>query len=392
MSICLHWDIEVYFEFDLLHRQLYYLSPLRHKQIEYFLLFIPIFSTRLLYLLYFNGDSLVWEHLFDIIVRNLEQVKWCRSKKTQGIFWSILCQVCLFPKISKSSILLYYPNLKQKLRKKCIVIYFVFEVLTTIMSFFGFFITLITFCDMVVKAQLSAVQVLYSTFFLAAALPQIILFSVMIFLIMLTLYLVCYIYVNQYLEVNSKLAKVKVILQTENGGHQHYIFSSLKTSLAGNAYRTSHTRLTAFILHYNRTTVSKIVSAYLQCVLPVHAFCVVLVYFRGHDISLPFTIHLIVGAIFLWLVLMALTFVVARVNHKISLSGPILGEIFARKGVLAERRRQCNWFNSCESVWSREALKLSTYYEMIWRCDKELAFTAGHSATMNWMFIVDVSL
>ncbi len=91
---------------------------------------------------------------------------------------------------------------------------------------------------------------------------------------------------------------------------------------------------------------------------------------------------------------MLITLVVANVNAKICASGQILGSIFARKGVLALQRRKLsvNWVGNIESIWGRETLKLSTYYEMIWRNEKELAFTAGQmNKPMNFKFIFDVS-
>ncbi|KAH9405185.1 hypothetical protein TYRP_001026 [Tyrophagus putrescentiae] len=207
---------------------------------------------------------------------------------------------------------------------------------------------------------------------------------------MLTLYLVCHIYGDQYRRVNGKLAKVKATLSSSQS--QHYISSSLKISLSARAFRTVHTRLTAFILQYNSSTVSKIISAYIYYMLPLHAYVSVLIYFQNRDMPFAFTVLLSLGMVIIWLNLMALNLVVARVNNDICRAGPILGAIFARKGVLDQgRRRRSILLNNTESIWSREALKLSTYYEMIWRSNKELAFTAGKTATMNWMFILDLS-
>ncbi|KAH9391572.1 hypothetical protein TYRP_022748 [Tyrophagus putrescentiae] len=68
-----------------------------------------------------------------------------------------------------------------------------------------------------------------------------------------------------------------------------------------------------------------------------------------------------------------------------------LAAIFAGKGFLATGGgKQHNWAHRFESIWSRETLKLATYFEMIWRSEKELAFTAGQHKTMNWKFILDV--
>ena len=391
-SVGLHFDIAAYFELDVINRQGFYQNPLRTKHIEYFLHFIPGFSARLFYLNYFAADGLVWSHLYDLVARNRDQVKlqWLRS--SSEVFLSIWSAIKL--KISKSSKLLYYPNLKRKQRIRSMLICFAFEGMSTFtISFIVFFIVRTHYVRLI-KEQLSAVQVLFiAGIFLASAVEIALLFT-MIFLVMMTLVQVSLIYVDQYRKVNVKLANnAKDRLNSESGGdHQPNVFNSLKTSLAATSFRTGHTRLTVFILHYNESTISKIIAATLHYILPFHAFVCVLIYFQSHDMPRPFIINLSFGLVILWLYLMALNLLVARVNNEISRSGPTVGAIFARKGVLIDKGIQGSWFNNPISTWSREALKLSTYYEMIWRCDKELAFTAGRTATMNWMFIVDVSL
>ena len=395
ISICMHFGIDFYFEYDVFSRQYFYESPLRNKHIEYFLHFMPSFSMRLFYLLYLNGDSLVWKHLYDLVVRNKEQIEfqWKKSKSEAQNSWSVFSRFWPHMKVSKSSKLLYYPHLHRKLRVTCVVIYYTFEILTNIMGFLMLFFLLLdnysqAMNDQFTVAQFAAVFTMEFSFLIYSVLNL-----TMTFLVTLTIYLVCHVYVDQYQKVNSKLAKVTVMLSYKNDDHhqQHYTSSLLKTSLATNAYRSVHTRLTVFILHYNNTTVSKIISAYLLCVLPVHAFATVIIYFQSDDMPQSFVLNIAFGLSIFWFNLIALNLVLARVNNKISCSGPTMGSIFARKGALADGKIQCTWFNSSESIWTREAFKLSTYYEMIWRSDHELAFTAGKTATMNWMFIVDVS-
>ncbi len=391
-SVGLHFDIAAYFELDVINRQGFYQNPLRTKHIEYFLHFIPGFSIRLFYLNYFAADSLVWSHLYDLVARNRDQVKLQWLRNSSEVFLSIWSAIKL--KISKSSKLFYYPNLKRKQRIRSMLICFAFEGMSTFTNSFIVFFMVRNHYVRLIKEQLSAVQVLFTAgIFLASAVEIALLFT-MIFLVMMTLVQVSLIYVDQYRKVNGKLAHIaKDKLSSEScGDHQPNVFNSLKTSLAATSFRTGHTRLTVFILHYNESTISKIIAATLHYILPYHAFVCVLIYFQSHDMPRPFIINLSFGLVILWLYLMALNLLVARVNNEISRSGPTVGAIFARKGVLIDKGIQGNWFNNPILTWNREALKLSTYYEMIWRCDKELAFTAGRTATMNWMFIVDVSL
>ncbi len=385
ISTSLHFDIAAYFEYDAFHRHALYQSPLRHKQVEYFFYFLPFFSMRLFYVLYLSADSLVWEHIYSLQC-------WVWQEKVKYHWPGFKCFRPVVNSVSKPSKLFCYPFLEQDLRTKCISKYLRFEMLTTFFCFYSFFITLITFYHVDMKEQFSLIQAVINTIFLLAYLPHGIFFTVINFLAMFTLSLVCQIFVAQYRKVNSNLAKVKTILTTENGDHKQTISSSLKTRSDINAYRTAHIRLTAFILLYNSTTVSKIVSAYFLAILPVHAYFTMLVYFQNRDLDLPIVTNLSISAVVFWLILMQLNLVVARVNSKICQSGPIVGSIFAKKGILEEKREKCKWFNNTGSAWQREALKLSSYYEMIWRNDKELAITAGKTATVNWMFIVNVSL
>ena len=398
VSICLHYSIDGYFELDETSRRNFYQTPLRQKHIEYFLPVFSFFSWSLFSLLYLTPDRKVWSHMYDLLVRNRDQVQvqwrccgWFKPKSGKHNKSWLFTDFSLSLKWSRSSTLLYYPNLTEALRARCIRVYFAVEMIFTVLLFFTFTVMFAECFSQLATGQFSAGQILFRAVEVPVAIVNIGMTYNILFLVMLTLYLVCHIYGDQYRRVNGKLAKVKATLSSSQS--QHYISSSLKISLSARAFRTVHTRLTAFILQYNSSTVSKIISAYIYYMLPLHAYVSVLIYFQNSDMPFAFTVLLSMGMVIIWLNLMALNLVVARVNNDICRAGPILGAIFARKGVLDQgRRRRSILLNNTESIWSREALKLSTYYEMIWRSNKELAFTAGKTATMNWMFILDVSL
>lgn len=131
---------------------------------------------------------------------------------------------------------------------------------------------------------------------------------------------------------------------------------------------------------------------YLTYILPAHAYSTVLVYFQGDYLPAALRKQIILGLIVLWFFLIGITFFVARVNKEVASCGPTLGRLFAAKGVFESRKPSSNWVSSSRSFWVREGLKLSSYYEMIWRAEKELAFTVGQVATLNWKFIGDVSV
>ncbi|KAH9408274.1 hypothetical protein TYRP_011945 [Tyrophagus putrescentiae] len=175
---------------------------------------------------------------------------------------------------------------------------------------------------------------------------------------------------------------------TEEGGDDQINQFSSK-------FRTSHTHLTVFILRYNNSIVSKVIAYYLHYVLPFHAYCIVYNVFRQSNLSRKTAIYNVLVMSLLWFFLMVITIVVAKVNDEICKSGPILGSVFAKKGVLmfSKRRRLSSiWVANSETSWSREAIKLATCYEMIWRVDNQLTFTAGQmNLTMNWSFIWELT-
>ncbi|KAH9408408.1 DnaJ sub A member 3, mitochondrial [Tyrophagus putrescentiae] len=143
-------------------------------------------------------------------------------------------------------------------------------------------------------------------------------------------------------------------------------------------YRAVHSRLTVFILRFSNSVVSKVIAYYLHYVLPAHAFAFVYFVYRGKSSWLYSLNGLVLLLIYTSFFLLVIT-------------------IFVPKGVListAKRRQGSkNWVANTESSWSREAIKLATYYEMVWRVDKELTITAGSmNATVDWKFLWELAV
>ncbi len=164
----------------------------------------------------------------------------------------------------------------------------------------------------------------------------------------------------------------------------HFSFKQLNLLKATKNYRTAHSRLTYFILIFNDSTVSQIISYYLHYIVPLQAFSNVSIYFGRHKMSLfdLFSECLFVSVF--WLLLGMITYFTVAVNSKIASSGATVGAILAR-------RKGIQRHNS--HTWSHELFKLSTYYELVWRTEKELAFTTGlNNSTMNWQYILEVSI
>src|SRR5699024_2560712 len=90
VSICLYYNIAAYFEVDLVSKRIFYQSSLRSQYLpNFFVLFIKFFSARLFSLLYVNVDKVVWSHLYDLVVRNSEQVclkLWTPKRGNQNWF------------------------------------------------------------------------------------------------------------------------------------------------------------------------------------------------------------------------------------------------------------------------------------------------------------------
>ena len=184
----------------------------------------------------------------------------------------------------------------------------------------------------------------------------------------------------------------------EDYHHHQKGVNSLPLSRSMQNYRTAHSRLTVFILQFNKSIVSPVIAFYLHYYMPFHAYRFVATYYERPQLTLAFVRQSRFFSTFMWLFLLVITLLTAKVNSRISSSGRTLGAIFARKGVLAvkmQRRPSTNWTaggQPLKSVWGlREALKLASYYELVWRSERELAFTAGQTdQSMNWRFILEV--
>ncbi len=187
--------------------------------------------------------------------------------------------------------------------------------------------------------------------------------------------------------MNKKLIELEVKLEnTESGGNDHI-------NQATGEFRSTHTRLTVFVLRYNSSIVSRVIAYYLHYVLPFHAYCIVYNVYRQKYLSFKLAMYNIAVLVLLWFFLLVITSVVTKVNDEICKSGPTLGAVFARKGVLMSAKKRLSKGRAANSgsSWSREAIKLATCYEMIWRVDKQLAFTAN-CQTVNWSFIWEVKV
>ena len=398
--LCTYFNISAYFNIDLFFKWNVYRS--RHTYYTYFIiLFYSLFPARLFYLLYFNVDKVVWDHLYDLVVNNREQLKiqfklqQCKRRRVSRKWLSRLLDFFrLRLKVSFGK-LIYYPFLGSSLRIRCLLVYYTFELITTILvqmavyrwadyTFWLFFHP--------INRNLTTVQLLFC--FVADFTIRLLFYFYFMFylLVPLIFYLVLKIYAVQVRQVNSKLKELKDKLEsTESGerGNDH-INQAFRT------YRAVHSRLTVFILRFSSSVVSKVIAYYLHYVLPAHAFAFVYFVYRGKSSWLYSLNGLVLLLIYTSFFLLVITIFVPKVNNAICKSGPTLGSIFARKGVListAKRRQGSkNWVANTESSWSREAIKLATYYEMVWRVDKELTITAGSmNATVDWKFLWEVS-
>ncbi len=331
---------------------------------------------RLFYLLYFNGDRLVWKHFHELVVR----LQWQKKMKT---FWSKFCCVHSHTKVSKSSKLQYYPYLKQELLTNCRAIYLRFEKLTTFCCIYSILIKLVMFYHINIKKQFSPIQTLSNVILLLVNVSHGILFTLLNLLTVFTLSLVCHIYTTQYSKVNSNLAKVKTMLNFKNNSQKQSISNSLKTRFAVNSYQTAHTCLTVFILHYNSSTISKIVSAYFLGILPLHAFYTMLIYFRNRDINSSVIIDLSVGVVYFWFILMALNFIVARVNSKICQSGPTVGSIFAKKGIFEKKEDNAVGL-TIQSRFGNEK-RLNCLHTMRWSGELTKSYQSLPEKPLQWI-------
>lgn len=398
MISCMHFRIHAYFEIDVSKKEYY--TSIDYYPVNFTRLILGVFSSifdvRLFTLFYLKADKQVWSHLYDLVVCNKKQfsLQLWRSpqndsliKQNRSKLIRMMVQFCPSLQLSTSSPqLLHYPFLKQPVRLWCLQVYYAAELVTT------FTVAHYAFHYYLSSENLehySVVQKLaYLIFYWISDCLYDCIFYIMYFLVEITLYLVCHVYTDQYRRVNSELEKIKNRL----GRSKNHV-NSFQLSTAAKTYRISHTRLTAFILHYNDSTVSKLIAYFIHYLMPFHAFVSVCMYVRMHKLQKTSTvIHSIIVHCLYLLLLLVITLFTAKVNSKIANSGSTVGTILARKGVLVAQQRSSNWISSLDAVWRREVFKLSFYYEMVWREQKELAFTAGlMNKTMNWSYLSEVS-
>lgn len=373
----LYFDVSAYFYYDIINRILFYETVLRKKYLAFFFSFIPLFSLRLLYLIYLRPDGLVAEHFYDLLVRNRNQaylklvatkISWLPAKLP--MIWTARL------KVPKSSKLLFYPSLRQKIRTKCLVIYLFFEVFATVGQLIFIFFFLLTIYNLAVrvKAAFTAAQILFVAFNVTTFAVYICFLLQTTFLTVVSLYIVCYVYTLEYSKLSRKLQKLTI-----TGYSKYYSFARI--TRVTSAYRTAHTQFSIFILRFNSKTMSKIVVSYLYCIMPFHAYGIVMVYFQQRDLPTFLKLNLLLTLLFFAVVFLGICLTVTGVNKALSRSGPQLAAIFAR-----------NKADSGSTIWSREALKLATYFCMVWRSERELGFTVGQTTTMNWKLLVDVRM
>lgn len=384
-NYCLQFDVSIYFEYDVINRLIFYETILRKKYLPFFFSFIPVFSLRLLCLIYLYPDRLFWEHIYDLLIRNRNQA----YLKLHNFASTFNCSTKHFSawiprlKVPKSSKLLYYPFLSRKTRTRCIAIYLSFEVILTAIQqiFVLFFALAVINLKTTLKISLTIAQALFVGFNALTFSVYVCFMMQVTALIVVNLCIVCYVYVLEYHKLNRKLQKII----TSN--------TVVKTIRLSFAYRSAHNRLTVFILHYNSNTMSKIVISYLFCIMPFHSYGLVMVYFQSRDLPTFLALNLTLTLFLLAAILFGINLAVTTVNKAVSSSGPLLGAIFARKPCLVLVGNSHNNNKKVHTkIWITETLKLASYFELVWRRERELGFTAGQTTTMNWKFMVDVSL
>lgn len=406
ISFCMSHNISAYFEFDVRSRSYYKPAFRHHYRYPLFSSFCSLFEVHLFYLFYLRRDKHIWTHLYDLVVRNRVQISlqlWSTNMPAVDNSW--FRKILLFRPhlavVPSSAKLLFYPNLEEKVRTRCVLVHFAFEVLLMLTLFSFLKSTFISLFNVAaVKQSFTVAQMVFFVCILLYKLMYNCLYYVMCYLVIGTLYLVCHVYVNQYQMLTQKIAKVVKVKLGSKGAAAHASLSLPQMCRAVSAYRSAHSHLSVFILRYNSSIVAPIIAAFLNYELPALAYFTVFLYFQQHTLSRShsFTFNSRLRNISVnFIFLSVITMFVAKVNKNICRSGPILGAIFARSGLLVAARRRRREVSSrevkqAESAWSREALKLSAYYEMIWRSEKELAFTAGQmNTTMNRKFVMDVS-
>ncbi len=412
-TLAMFIDLSFIFKFDILSKR----KPVEEGFLNLVLTFIHtvyyLFFLRFTILLYLNStDKLVWSHLYDMVVRNREQVKlhwwgvrsfrqWWSAPTNhiaiqrvphQGVtswFSQLKCFIIFSRlKIHRSAKLLFYPHLEEKLRIKCLLVCYLFEALMVLI--YAYYLVLLLYFDL--KGSIKKLLHEQANIVQWASVPIVYLVNLQtayytyssVLLVELLLYLVCHIYIDQYRIVNSDLEMVKTAMFKT--GNPSSLLASLNRFTS--AYRTAHSRLTVFILRLNSCLISKVIAYYLHYYLPYHSNRMVSIHFDKYTLAVTFNSYWFM--VFMGLFLLFITFLVARVNGEISRSGRLLSAIFARRSLLAEVNSVSN-AESFSVIGHREALKLSSYFELVWREEKQLAFTTGQSNTaMSWRFIYEV--
>ena len=398
LAICFsaNFRILAYFEVDVQFRAVYDFEPAQLAMITIVYLtlcFGSLFEARLFWLLYLNPDQKVWSHLYDLVVRNRDQTSlqlWRSQRQTEDnqTHWLYRLTNNFRPRltVSTSPSLQFYPNLDSTARLRCLRVYFVFEVVVTLSAVHNAAVSNIA---STLGLSLSPAQLLFNLTFKLSHSLYIYLMWLIFYIVILTLYLVCTVYTAQYRKVNMKLLKTKNSLARLHRTD----LDSFQLRKVTTSYRTSHVRLTAFILRYNDSIVSKVIAYYNHYAVPYTAFFTVYAYFQRHEMSLSDIANEFVSLSVYWVILLVITYFAARVNVQIARSGPIVGTILARKGLIVAGQRKHGSKPLVDAVWCKEVLKLSTYYELVWRAENELAFTAGEgNAIMDWKYISEVSV
>ncbi|KAH9403412.1 hypothetical protein TYRP_015301 [Tyrophagus putrescentiae] len=339
ISLCLHYDdLAAYFtSVDVIAGQLMYRSAV-HRRSNYYLMHTleAAFAARLIALNLFSENSkngrIVWSHLYDLLVRNSQKEKRQKSKEGKNHL------------TFTSPLLHHYRQLSFSTRRKCRLITATFETLFSVL--FAFYLLLLshTLLQTAISAGLNTL--LQLLFLLTAVAPVNItcaLFGLLHILLTATaLLLVATAHSAEYRTVNGALTKgITKTLKSFNSRNHKSNHNRLETTLnlvcATKKFRTCHAYLTTFLLRYNSAIISRVITAYLHLVLPVHAYREVFFYFQQQS-YVPFSYRLnktLYQAVS-WAFLGTLTALLAQLNAKIGHAGQsgLLAAVFARKGKL----------------------------------------------------------
>ena len=396
-----------YFQLDLAYKATYDETEYLQFNINDFLIntFSAIFDWRVYLLFYFTPSRRVWSHLYDLVVRNREQASFKlwhfvppeqqqttenreneNETRENAQNWLTQFKHLFRPTFELTSSLVHYPQLEAKLRIKLLLIAAILELIitpTVLYPFYHFALNQIVDNS---DHRYTTLQLVY--YYLVKAMTRfyVATYSMLYYLVKLITCVLCTLYAAQYRALNFRLKQVKDDLQK---------MDSATLSRLTEAYRAEHIRLTAFILHLNESTVSKIIVYYIHYVVPYHAFETVRLYLQRRRFTPSEWLYQSYYMFNLTLLLLVITFFTARANDQVAASGPVVASILARKGLMVARKRKSSWASSSqEASWAnREVVSLSLHYEVIWRAEKELAFTAGvNSVTMNWSYVWEVNI